>query len=309
VQKFAHVPRYPAEPCPGCPLGAARKVGGRGNEEAPLVIIGESPGGEELRHGVPFCGPSGNLLWKNCPEGFNPDVDAFTINAMQCRPPKSNNQLKDKAFKEKACAQCRSRVLEQVFRHPRRCILALGGWSNTALTANYTFKITQKRGEVYNVNQPREIDEVETRSAIPVVPAVHPAFLLRGSGNPRVFREDVALAMHIAFPDRFEHPRPDVWVDPKYTVLETLPQIREYEKYLRQEILDHGGCLDLAGDIETSGFSPFEDYILCIGFYQKDKDDIAFIIPGESLGTDIAKAALRRIPTISSSGYLRSLTV
>lgn len=266
--------KFSPEPCPGCPLGSARRVGGRGTEDSPLVIILEAPGTEELKIGAPVCGPSGDLLNKSVPADFDFD-EAFLINAMQCRPPKTDDQNKDKEFKSRACAACRPRVLEQIFRYPRKAILAMGGWSNSALTANYTYKITKHRGVPYTITNP------ETNEIITVVPTVHPAYLLRGSGNPKEFRKDIAVAYNIAFPHKAVPIERDyVWVNPAFTTLNTLEDFAEYVHYLGEQAAKQpDGKLRIAADIETTGLEPWVDIIRSVGFYINDGRDCAGIIP------------------------------
>lgn len=258
-------------------MPGARRVGARGNPEAPLVILGESPGVEELKFGAPFVGPSGELLMKNLPDTFNIDEMAFVLNAMQCRPPKTSSQLRDKDYKTRACAACRSRVLEQVFRAPRKCVLALGAWANSALLGDYAYKITQRRGEPYEATW---LDPQGTLHSTVVVPAVHPAFLLRGSGNPKTFLEDVKLALKFAYPKLLEQVEvrgEKGWIDPEFVVLDTTESVRRFK-----EQLSALGPINVAADIETSGFNFLTDDILCIGFYTP-MDSTAYIIPGPKL--------------------------
>lgn len=249
-------------------------MGARGTPDSPLVMILEAPGTEELKLGAPVCGPSGDLLDKCTPGEFDFD-SAFVINAMQCRPPKTNDAVKDKDFKAKACAACRERVLSQVFMHPRKAILAMGAWSNTVLTNDYSFKITQRRGRTYAISHP------DTGEIITVVPAVHPAFLLRGSGNPGEFRKDVALAIDLAF-NSTQSVRFHRWTEPQYTVLDTPYGLHCFEQELQKRI-DSQGEIEVTCDLETSGFNYLVDVILCIGFYFPDDRDSAWIVPNSSL--------------------------
>jgi len=248
----------------------SRRVGARGDPKSPLVIILEAPGSEELKYGAPICGPSGDLLDKCVPDWFDFD-DAYIINAMQCRPPKTANQQRDKEYKARACSACRQRVLGQIFSHPRKCVLALGAWSNSVLTMDYNYKITQRRGEVYAISDP------ETGAEVTVVPSVHPAYLLRGSGNPKVFRDDLSLAIDLAFGKEITV-RDHLWEDPDNVVLERLEDFVKYAKKVRKL-----APVEVAADIETSGFNYLTDRILCIGFYIRDKGDCAAIVPGRSL--------------------------
>lgn len=285
--------RFLPEPCPKCPLPGARKVGARGTIDSPLVIILEAPGLEELKSGAPACGPSGELLDKCTPDDFDFD-SAYIINAMQCRPPKFNSDPnKEKDYKARACMACRSRVLRQVFMFPRKAILALGAWSNIALTNDHSFKITQRRGEVYKISFCRST--LETPVEIPVVPAVHPAFLLRGSGNPKVFRQDVALAIDLAFAEVGNRSSSSgsgnhCWEDPRYVVVENLPDLVKYIHKLKLLPYSEGeGRIDIAADIETSGFRFLKDRILCIGFYpahDTSNTAIATVIPARAWERD-----------------------
>lgn len=275
--------KFQAEPCANCPMGQnSRKVGARGTENSPFVMVLEAPGTEELKFGAPVCGPSGELINQMVPKDFDFD-DAFIINAMQCRPPKTQDQNRDKEFKAKACAACRARVLDQVFRFPRKCVLAMGAWSNSSLTGNYGFKITQKRGEPYAIKTPLGDDLI-------IVPAVHPAFLLRGSGNPKEFQKDIFLAFNIAW-GHTERPlapvvRSHKWVDPTYQVVETVHDIVALHRKLFFLSRGNPFGVTVTSDIETSGFNYLTDYILSIGFYWDTKLDQAAIIPGRALIDD-----------------------
>lgn len=273
--------KFPPEPCPECPMQGARRVGARGTVDSPLVIILEAPGVEELKYGAPVCGPSGDLLDKSVPSDFDFD-QAFIINAMQCRPPKTNDQHKDKAFKTRACVACRQRVLSQIFRYPRKAVLAMGAWSNSVLLQDYNFKITQKRGEVYAIVDP------QTKAEVVVVPTVHPAFLLRGSGNLQVFKDDISLAHNLAFGVEVGPVVRKVdWYDPFYRVLDTLDDFVGYVRYLgelaEQRKEEGGGPLVIAADIETTGLRPWKDIIRGVGFYVDDGQDTAVIVHKRSL--------------------------
>src|SRR5690606_13582011 len=89
------------ETCEGCPFGGP-KVGAKGNPKAPLVIVGESPGRQEVEGGMPFVGPSGQILHWNIPESD----DIYCLNAMECSPKKDT---KEQATIIKACHACHER--------------------------------------------------------------------------------------------------------------------------------------------------------------------------------------------------------
>ncbi len=76
--------------CKACPLHEKRTqiVLGGGNVVTPKVlVIGEAPGPEEDRRGIPFIGPTGQLLRTTMRRvGIDPDSDCFFTNSVICFP-------------------------------------------------------------------------------------------------------------------------------------------------------------------------------------------------------------------------------
>ena len=75
--------------CTRCPLHAdrTRAVFGAGNADADLMFIGEAPGAEEDRQGIPFVGRAGQLL-NQMLEGIGMSrEDVFIANILKSRPP------------------------------------------------------------------------------------------------------------------------------------------------------------------------------------------------------------------------------
>ena len=217
--------------CKECPFGGI-KVGTRGDPSSPLVIVGESPGAEEIRCKQPFIGPSGKLLYEVLPHS----VPAFVTNAICCKPPK------DKTPKrlQEAITACRQRLLNEIGAYPHKVIIALGGAAAQALTGDYSLKITQVRGQIIASNL----------ASCGIVLAVHPAFLLRGGGNLKQFKEDIKKALELLKTGRLKR----LWREPiiipnYYQLITQCPKSRL-----------------IAADIETSGFSPRKDRILSVGF-------------------------------------------
>ena len=70
-------------------------VVGRGNPQAPLMIIGEAPGAKEEEVGKPFVGRSGKLLDKMLQNaGIDINLDVYFCNVVKCRPPKNRRPTK-----------------------------------------------------------------------------------------------------------------------------------------------------------------------------------------------------------------------
>ncbi len=78
-----------ARTCTRCPLHKTRTtvVFGSGNADAELMFIGEAPGANEDRQGLPFVGQAGKLLDKLLVEIELDRKDVFIANTLKCRPP------------------------------------------------------------------------------------------------------------------------------------------------------------------------------------------------------------------------------
>ena len=72
-----------------CPLHQTRTtvVFGSGNADAELMFIGEAPGANEDKQGIPFVGQAGKLLDKLLVEIGLDRGDVFIANIVKCRPP------------------------------------------------------------------------------------------------------------------------------------------------------------------------------------------------------------------------------
>jgi uracil-DNA glycosylase family 4 len=230
--------------CQGCSHGFARMVGSRGDPTSPVVIVGESPGKEEIKVGAPFVGPSGKVL----EHALAPHQDIkqpYMLNAFQCFPGTSANKNPEKVVVATRC--CQGRLHQAIRAHPRKVILALGNPAVWSTTGNFGAKITQVRGKLF----PSDLAERG------IVTAVHPAFLLRGGGSLRQFMGDVDYAMRLAKGG-----------DTKRYVLPQIHVAKTYEniKWLAARIAEQEY---VAADIETGGYQGFDflrDRILSVGF-------------------------------------------
>ena len=166
--------------CPRCKLSKSRStvVFGSGNPRARLMVIGEGPGEEEDRQGVPFVGRAGQLLTKMLASvGFDRERDCYIANVVKCRPEKNRNPEPDEV------AACNPFLMAQIETIEPRVILALGNFATQTLLATKE-GISKLRGRTY-----------EYGSAI-LVPTFHPAFLLRNPGQEfkRMAWDDLKLA-------------------------------------------------------------------------------------------------------------------
>jgi DNA polymerase len=166
--------------CARCPLSEGRTqiVFGDGNANADLMFVGEGPGENEDRQGVPFVGRAGELLTKMIEAGLEiPRSEVYICNIVKCRPPGNRNPLPNEV------SACREFLDGQIEAIRPKVIVALGKPASSLLLGR-DVAITRERG---NWNE---------YSGIPVMPTFHPAYVLRQytAENRRLVWEDLKAA-------------------------------------------------------------------------------------------------------------------
>ena len=158
----------------GCALKKTAKnlVFADGSPEGPLMFIGEAPGGQEDRQGVPFVGPAGKLLDLMLESiGLSRD-QAYVTNILPWRPP-GNRSPTDAEIA--ACLPFVKRHIELVA--PKVLILVGGTAAKTLL--DKTQGIMRLRGHWYSYVSPQLDSPIDTRAIL------HPAYLLRTPAQKR----------------------------------------------------------------------------------------------------------------------------
>lgn len=158
--------RHAVEVFEGCPLrtGNVSTVFADGNPEAELMLIGEAPGAQEDRMGLPFVGPAGQLLDRMLAAIGRNRSSAYITNVTFWRPP--GNRTPTPAELETTMPF----VLRHIALVRPKAIVALGACAARALTGDVT-GIMRLRGQWRTIS-------VEGTD-FPILPTLHPAFLLR----------------------------------------------------------------------------------------------------------------------------------
>lgn len=204
--------------------GSEEIVFASGNPDADIMFVGEAPGQEEENTSIPFVGPSGKLLnlilanvtdddqvretyrwYAKAPKSskndqqFNQVVHEwrerqfFFTNVVACRPPDNRppNNIESKA--------CWERLWNLIYIVDPRVIVAVGKISLSTLLRKQA-EITKVRGQLFDV----EFDGKVGKLRYPVIPILHPSFLLRKAdwkqkgGDYEKTVGDVLKAMRIA---------------------------------------------------------------------------------------------------------------
>jgi DNA polymerase len=158
-----------ASTCTKCKLATAGRtqvVFGMGNPEADLMFVGEGPGAEEDKQGLPFVGRSGQLLDKVMFEELGLTRDhVYIANTVCCRPPGNRDPEPDEI---EACNPWLEQKIELI--RPK-VVVTLGNFA-TKLLLDTKEGITKVRGKSYPF-----------RTGV-LIPTFHPAAVLRGGGEP-----------------------------------------------------------------------------------------------------------------------------
>lgn len=158
----------------GCALAATATnlVFADGNPNSGLMLIGEGPGAEEDRAGLPFVGPSGKLLDRMLGSIGIDRTHCLITNLIPWRPPGNRNPTDTEV---NLCLPFLHRHIALV--RPRRLVL-LGSLSARAVLGSKE-GITRLRGRWAEAVIPG-LD-----AALPALPMLHPAYLLRNPGSKR----------------------------------------------------------------------------------------------------------------------------
>jgi DNA polymerase len=167
--------------CQLCKLGRSRTnvAFGSGDARARLMVVGEGPGEEEDKQGLPFVGRAGQLLTKMLASvGFDRERDCYIANVVKCRPERNRNPEPDEV------AACSPYLVRQIELLRPKVILALGTFAAQTLLQTRD-SIGKLRGRIHRYY------------GVPLIVTYHPAALLRNPAWKRPTWEDVQLARRL----------------------------------------------------------------------------------------------------------------
>jgi uracil-DNA glycosylase len=170
-----------ARGCVRCPELAATRtqvVFGAGNADADLMFVGEAPGANEDRLGLPFVGQAGKLLDDIIAAIGLRREDVYITNVVKCRPPQNRTPLPDEI------AACMPFLRRQLALLKPKVIVALGATAAAALLETRK-SLGDLRGKVHSYG------------GIPLVVTYHPAALLRNPNWKKPAWDDVRIARQL----------------------------------------------------------------------------------------------------------------
>ncbi|MFH1715696.1 MAG: uracil-DNA glycosylase [Elusimicrobiota bacterium] len=170
--------------CNACDLAKTRikPVFGEGDPDAKLMFVGEGPGFEEDRQGLPFVGKAGELLTKIINAINLSREKVYIANVVKCHPMKDpdhpNTRGNDRPPSHEEMQSCIHILEEQIKIIKPKVICALGAVAAKALL-NDSRGISKLRGQIFDYN------------GIILVPTYHPAYLLRNPDDKKPAWEDM----------------------------------------------------------------------------------------------------------------------
>ena len=164
--------------CTRCPLSKDRNniVFGVGSSVADIMFVGEGPGAEEDKQGLPFVGRAGQLLTKIIEAMGQKRDDVYIANIVKCRPPGNRNPLPNEV------STCVPFLRKQIESIKPKVIICLGSVAIQNLLQTDR-KISEMRGNF------------EEYMGVKVMPTFHPAYLLRNPSAKHFVWDDMKKVM------------------------------------------------------------------------------------------------------------------
>ena len=164
----------------GCTLKATamNTVFGTGPADADLMIVGEAPGEQEDRQGVPFVGPSGNLLDLMLNAIGLARSEVYVTNTIYWRPPGNRTPTLQEVM---ACSPFLHRQIALI--QPKVLLMVGGAAAKTLLQRSEG--IMRLRGRWF------EVAVQGASTPIPAMATFHPAYLLRSPAQKREAWQDL----------------------------------------------------------------------------------------------------------------------
>jgi DNA polymerase len=205
-----------ARGCEKCPQLAATRttvVFGAGNADADLMFVGEAPGANEDKQGLPFVGSAGKLLEKLLGEIGLARADVFIANVLKCRPPGNRDPHPTEI------EACQDYLWRQIDLIQPLVLCTLGNFSTKLLRGDPT-GITRLHGCA-------EVRVIGPR-AVRLYPIYHPAAALYTPSMLDTLRADFARIPGLLAQPAPDQPEPVPEVEPEVVqVAAAEPEVEE----------------------------------------------------------------------------------
>lgn len=175
--------------CPDLCEGRGSIVWGFGVPNAKIMLVGEAPGKDEDREGIPFVGKAGEKLWELLAEAHIVTEVIHTTNAVLCRPTVKNmeGRLENRKPTNAEIKSCRGRLMSEICTVDPIILVAMGGSAIAALLGREK-PVAKMAGKVLDVSVSAATGSV---LRYPIVACYHPSYFLKGSYSEEHYLQTV----------------------------------------------------------------------------------------------------------------------
>jgi uracil-DNA glycosylase family protein len=183
-----------AERCRGCELWehATQVVFSKGSPSARVVFVGEQPGDQEDRQGLPFVGPAGKLFDRALGDAGIEPADAYVTNAVKhfrFTQERAGARRIHQTPEARHITACKPWLEAELAVLDPQVVVALGATAGRALLGP-SFRVTKQRGQLIPWPD-RPGGDTEHRAGF-LVPTVHPSAVLRADDRDAAYAAFVA---------------------------------------------------------------------------------------------------------------------
>lgn len=172
--------------CSKCPLASFRlennyfPVIGQGSHQADIVFVGEAPGLNEAKTGVPFCGAAGRILNELLKSINIKREDVYICNILKDRPPGNRDP------QEQEITACLPYLKRQIEAIKPKAICTLGRYSMKLIMEE--FNLNQKLDSISKIH-----GQVFEAGNFKIVPLYHPAVAVYNNNMKKSLKEDFKI--------------------------------------------------------------------------------------------------------------------
>ncbi len=180
--------------CPALCRSRSQVVFGSGNQDAKVLFIGEAPGANEDKQGIPFCGMSGQILSELLSSIGLSREDIFITNTILCRPENNRNPAKEEV------ENCRERLDQLISIMQPKVIVTIGNFATERILGKtgiksirgqkFEYQIRQSDGQSHGQSHGQNHGQNHGQGIeVKVVPVIHPASYLYSGRNPEMLKQ------------------------------------------------------------------------------------------------------------------------
>ena len=176
--------------CSKCPLASFRiennylPVIGQGSHNADIIFIGEAPGLNEAKTGVPFCGAAGRVLNELLESISIKREDVYICNILKDRPPGNRDPQENEI---RACLPYLKKQIEII---KPKVVCTLGRYSMKLIMEE--FGLTSKLDSISKIH-----GQIFEADSLKIIPLYHPAVAVYNNNMKEALREDFKILKNI----------------------------------------------------------------------------------------------------------------